>query len=384
MPVIKYAKERGYYVITCDNRPDNPGHKFSDKYFNVSTTDLDGVLRVASENKIDGILAYASDPAVRAAGYVSGELGLPGNPFDAVNILGIKSIYRRFLKENNFNHPDFIVIKDCEFSSSMLDKMHFPLMVKPTDSAGSRGVTKVNSLKEVPDAIKTALSFSRNKEMVIEEFIDKKGHQIGGEAYVYKGELVMMCLGDQQVNTSSEYKYVPMGMIFPAELKNDEREFIKSELQRLVTASGFKTGALNLEIMRKVDGKIYLMEIGPRSGGNLLPELMRYTNGFNVAGHSVEHALGNEVAPKKAFNIADGFYSYFAVHAQKKGIFNGINTDPALKKCIIEEHIFFEKGKEYEEFRHSGYVIGIWLLKFPSKKEAENFFKDPYRFYKLV
>jgi len=384
IPVIKYAKDHGYYVITCDNRPENPGHKLSDKFVNVSTIDLDGVLHVARENKVDGILAYASDPAAPTAGYVSEKLGLPGNSYEAMNILGVKSKYRRFLKENKFNHPKFIVAKNGSYEDGELETLRFPLMVKPADGAGSKGVTKIENVEEISSAIKTALSFSRNKEIVIEEVINKVGHQIGGEAYVYKGEVVMMCLGDQKVNAESTYKYVPIGMTFPAQLEKHEVELIRTELTRLLAASGFGTGALNLEIMRTADRKFYFMEIGPRSGGNLLPELMRYTCGFDVADYSVEHALGNDVIPPKALNTDKGFHAYFAVHSQKKGVFNGLEKDPLLDKWIVEEHIFFDRGQEYDIFKHSGYVIGIWLLRFPDKQSADGFFKNPYSFYRLL
>ena len=84
IPIIKLAKEMGLYVITCDYAPENPGHKYADEYHNVSTTDVDGVLELAKELKIDGIVAYASDPAAPTAAYVAEKLGLPGNPYESV------------------------------------------------------------------------------------------------------------------------------------------------------------------------------------------------------------------------------------------------------------------------------------------------------------
>ncbi|MFA5015601.1 MAG: ATP-grasp domain-containing protein [Actinomycetota bacterium] len=383
IPVIKYAKEHGYFVITCDNRPDNPGHKIADKYINVSTTDMEGVLKIATENKIDGILAYASDPAAQTAGYVSEMLGLPGNSYDTVKTLGIKSEYRQFLKKNDFNYPNFVVLKDGEYKAGAIKELKYPLIVKPSDSAGSKGVSRVKHQEEIPAAIGKALPFSRNKEIIIEEYVQKVGPQIGGEAYAYKGKLVMMCLGDQKVNDKSEYIYVPIGMTFPAQIEKEENKLIKTELQRIISLSDFQTGALNLEIMRTAKNKIYIMEIGPRSGGNLLPELMNYTCDYNVAGLSVEHAIGNDVVSPKVFDIKEGYYAYYAIHSQKKGIFNGLEKSSLANSWIIEEQIFYDIGQEYNIFKHSGYVIGIWLLRFSSKKDMDMFFNSPCEYYNI-
>ena len=384
IPVIRYAKNQGYFVITCDNRPENPGHRLSDRYVNVSTTDLDGILNVGIEHGIDGILAYASDPAAPAAGYVADRLGLPGNSYDSINILGLKSRYRRFQEEHNLNHPNFRVVRADQYHANLLDGLQFPLIVKPVDSAGSKGVTSVDRLDQVPAAIEAALQFSRSREVIAEEVVRKIGHQIGGEAYVYKGELVMMCLGDQQVNPASAYRYVPTGMTFPADLDSAEREILRNELSRHLALSGFQTGALNLEIMKTAGGKFIFMEIGPRSGGNLLPELMPYACGFDEAGYSVEHALGNDVVPPRAFDAETGFHAYFAIHARQKGIFRGLEKNPVLESWILEEHIFLEIGQEYDAFKHSGYVIGIWLMRFHEQREMSEFFAHPYDFYRLV
>jgi biotin carboxylase len=384
IPVIKYAKEQGYYVITCDNIPDNPGHTLSDQYVNVSTTDLDGILKVANDNEIDGILAYASHPAAAAAGYVSDKLGLPGNSIDAVNTLALKSNYRRFQEENGLHHPKFRTTKSCGYKDSLLEDLQFPLMVKPVDSSGSKGVTQVDRLVDMSEAVKTAASFSGRGEIIIEEVVRKVGHQIGGEAYVYKGELTMMCLGDQQVNTDSAYRYVPVGMTFPAALDRTEKEVLRAELSRLLRLSGFRTGALNLEIMKTADNNFVFMEIGPRSGGNLLPELMRQVCGFDEAGISVEHAIGNDVIPPRVFDTANGFHAYFAIHARNKGVYRGLEKDPRLDSWIVAEHMFSKAGQEYDVFKHSGCVMGIWLMRFPDESVMDEFFHDPYRFYRLV
>ena len=89
---IKEAKQLGYYVITADYLPSNPGHQFADEYHNISTTDKDAVLRLATELKVDGVVAYASDPAAPTAAYVCEKLGLPTSPYKSVEILSNKDL----------------------------------------------------------------------------------------------------------------------------------------------------------------------------------------------------------------------------------------------------------------------------------------------------
>ena len=101
VPAIKYAKSQGYHVITCDYLPGNPGHKWADEYYNVSTTDKEKVLELARSLHVDGILCFASDPAAPTAAYVSEKLGLPGNPYDKIVLLGEKHLWREFLRKND-------------------------------------------------------------------------------------------------------------------------------------------------------------------------------------------------------------------------------------------------------------------------------------------
>ena len=105
MPPILYAVEQGYYVITCDYIPENPGHELAHEWYNVSTTDKEAILALAQKLKIDGIVAYASDPAAPTQAYVAEKMGLPGNPYKSVLILARKDLFRDFLAKNDFLVP---------------------------------------------------------------------------------------------------------------------------------------------------------------------------------------------------------------------------------------------------------------------------------------
>ena len=149
LPVIKAAHEQGYYVITADYLPDNIAHQYSDEYVNVSIIDKEAVLKVAREKEIDGIMSFGVDPGVIAASYVQNQMGLPSfGPFESVDILQHKDKFRAFLTEHGFNVPwAFGFSSEAEAWKSK-DKFTYPLIVKPTDSAGSKGCTRVDDEDE--------------------------------------------------------------------------------------------------------------------------------------------------------------------------------------------------------------------------------------------
>ena len=187
---IETAKRLGYYTVLCDYLPDNPGQYEVDKFYLLSTTDKDAVLEVAKDEKIDGVIAYASDPAAPTAAYIAEKMGLSGNPYKSVDILCNKDKFRKFLKENGFCTPN---AKGYTTSGSALidlksGKFQFPIIVKPVDSSGSKGVTVLYDLEGIDKAFEFALSFSRRRRVIIEEYIEKKHpYLIGGYIVVLKG-----------------------------------------------------------------------------------------------------------------------------------------------------------------------------------------------------
>lgn len=180
LPVIKIAHECGYYVITADYLPNNIAHKFSDEYVNVNIIDKDTVLSIAQEKMIDGILSFAVDPGVVTAAYVAEKMNLPFPcSYEVACILQDKSKFREFLSKNGFNSPWMRSYSRIEEAIAESETFVYPLIVKPVDSAGSKGVSKVRNLEDLETAIIGALSESHCGRFIIEEFIEKKDIQLG-------------------------------------------------------------------------------------------------------------------------------------------------------------------------------------------------------------
>jgi biotin carboxylase len=362
VPAIKHAKSRGHYVITCDYLPDNPGHAFSDEYHNVSTTDEAQVLDLAQRLGIDGIVAYASDPAAPTAALVGNELGLPSNPYDSVNVLTQKDLFRTFLANNGFNSPKHISFTNVNDANNHVITKTFPLVVKPVDSSGSKGVTVIRSADELATAYELANSFSRAKRVIIEEFVPKQEYQIAGDGFVQEGVLTFRCFANEHFRTTGN-NLVPIGESFPSLFPEYVLSNVHKEIQRLLTLLEIRTGALNFDIRIDDAGKIWLMEIGPRNGGNLIPEVIQLATGVNLIQYTVDAALG---LPLDRLSIPDNVrcYSCYMIHSEEDGVFDCLDVDRTLRSCIEETSLWVRPGDSVNRFEGSHNTLGTMILKF--------------------
>lgn len=373
IPVINYAKSNGFFVITCDYLPGNPGHKLSDKYYNISTTDKDAILDIAINENVVGVIAFASDPAAPTAAYVNEKLGVWGTSYDSVLVLSEKDLWRKFLSENKFNSPKAYSFNNiCDLNEF---KFNYPVMIKPTDSSGSKGVRKVNSYEELQVAIDYAKQFSRNSRLIIEEYVSKVGCQIGGDAYIGNNEIDFICLGDQQVDNKVNV-YVPCGMIFPSSCSDNIKNKIVGEINRLAKLLDLKNLIINIEVMVDSNQDIYLMEIGPRSGGNFIHKAIYELMNIDLARVAVESLCMNESTISfEMINKSRNYTCYYALHAGEVGKITDFSI--VKKELLIEDILFNDIGDEVSAFNGSNSTVGILIYKSKNKENIMDLFSFP-------
>ncbi len=367
IPPIKYAKEQGHYVITCDYLPDNPGHVYADEYYNVSTTDKEAVLKLATELKVDGIVAYASDPAAPTQAYVANRLGLPSNPYKSVEILARKDYFRDFLTKHNFLVPKSKSFYNLKEAYDWFDELKKPIIVKPVDSSGSKGVTKIETRDELAEAFSYALEFSREKKVVLEEFFVRDGYQVAGDGFVVDGKLVFRCWANEHFDKLCN-PYVPIGESFPSIMSEYTLKQAQSETQRLLDLLGMKQGALNFDFHYNSKGDFSFLELGPRNGGNLIPEVIKYATGVDLVKYTVDSALGLDCS-ELTMKPTKGFYSSYMLHAIEDGTVQEIWYSDEIKRNIIEENIFVKIGDKVKKFDGSHQTLGTMIMKFESNEE---------------
>jgi len=371
LPVIKAAHKQGYYVITADYLPDNIAHKYSDEYVNVSIIDKEAVLKVAQEKKIDGIMSFGVDPGVIAASYVQNKMGLPSfGPFESVEILQNKDKFRAFLAANGFNVPKAKGFTCKEDALQDLSWYEFPVIVKPTDSAGSKGVSRVDNVAQLPAALDYAFSHSISKHIIVEEFIEKQGCSSDTDSMSIDGKLAFVSFNAQRFDEGAVNPYTPAAYSWPSTFTKEQEEYLTSEIQRLITLLGLKTSVYNIETRIGTNGKPYIMELTPRGGGNRLCEMLRYATGVDMITAITRAMVGDPInnIVQEPYN---GHWAEIILHTDKSGIFDHLEISKELPAEVVEEDLWVKNGDKVESFEGANNAIGTLVLNFNNKELLE-------------
>lgn len=384
LPVIKAAHEQGYYVITADYLPDNIAHRYSDEYVNVSIIDKEAVLKVAREKQIDGIMSFGVDPGVVTAAYVAEQMGLPCfGPYESVEILQNKDRFRTFLMQNGFNVPWAFGFASVEEALSAKSEFGYPLIVKPTDSAGSKGVTRVDDENGLLPALLYAREHSIKGNVIVEEFLEKKGCSSDTDSYSYNGTLRFVSFNAQRFDVNAANPYTPAAHSWPSTFSKAEESYLTGEIQRLLTLLGMKTAVYNIETRVGVNGKPYIMELTPRGGGNRLCEMLRYATGVDLIAAVTRAVVGDEpqAIEQKPYN---GHWAEIILHADKDGKFAGLQIDPSLHAEVVERDLWVKPGDEVHGFEGANDAIGTLVLRFDDAAEMEKAISNQKSWLKVV
>lgn len=369
LPVIREAKDLGCRVVTCDYLPNNSAHRYSDAYANVSIVDREAVLALAEELQIDGIMSFACDPGVVTAAYVAEKLGLPNvGPYESVALLQDKGRFRRFLEENGFPVPHS---RSCaSLEEALAGELRYPLMVKPVDCAGSKGVSRVDAPEELPGAFSHAKSFSRAGRVILEDYIESLGFPSDTECFTLDGELRFVSYNNQYFDPKANNPYAPAGFTWPSFMPESAQRDLTAQLRRLLGLLHMGTAVYNVECRLGLDGTAYLMEVSPRGGGNRLCEMLQYTTGVNLIRAAVQAALGLPVdAPEMP--VYTGHWSYVALHSYERGVFQGLDLSPEARAALVEEDLWVSPGEQVEAFTGANKTIGTLVLNWPDQASRD-------------
>ena len=385
LPVIEAAHRHDIHVITVDYLPDNIAHRYSDEYHNVSILDKEAVLRLAQNLEIDGIMSFAVDPGVVTAAYVAEKMGLPFQcSYEAACILQDKARFRKFLTDNGFNVPTAKGYSQSDDALADVDIFHWPVIVKPVDSAGSKGVTRVDNPEDLPTAIDHALKNSPSRHFIIEDFLEKQGFSSGIECFAVAGKALYNAFYDQIFDNEAINPYTPSGERWPSVMPEHNQQELKNELQRLFTLLGVDSGIFNVECRVCTNGKAYIMEVSPRAGGNRLAEMLNYAADVDIIEAETCHAVGLPLPAIHEPNYR-GCYAITVLHAQHDGRFQELRIDPDFEaRHIIERDLWAEPGDKVTRFSGANQSLGTLFLRFDSVSEADEALQNSNRFFQIV
>ena len=258
-PGIRKAVELGHYVISVDDRPESIGHRFSHEYLNCSTVEREKLADHAEALGIDGICTFSSDVAVPSVGYVCDRLALPGVSFAVAQGMSTKHRFREAQARAGLPHPAFLAARSLDDLQSLQRELHFPVVFKPVDSSGSRGVRVLHhaSSHGVAEAFAFAKSFSSSGTVCVEEFIG--GPEFGGDAILLDGELVFAAITEKHLEA-----FVVTGHCFPSTLAREDQDRVRKTLADCCRAIGYSRGPLNFDVKVEPERVVVLEMSAPQ------------------------------------------------------------------------------------------------------------------------
>lgn len=290
-PIVVKAKEMGLYTI-CFAWADGAVCKdIADKFYPISIVEKEQILSICQEEKIKGICTIASDVAAPTVAFVAGKMSLVGNSYETAVRANNKFLMRNAFSKAGVPCPAYCIVTSSE---NLKIDFHYPIIVKPTDRSGSLGVTKVEKYDDLSSAVENALNCSFKHEAIVEEYIE--GREISVEFISYKGKHFPLQITDK-VTTNAPH-FVELEHHQPAELSNEEYDSIYTLTKKALDALGVTNGASHSEYKITKDGRIVVMEIGARMGGDFIgSDLVQLSTGYDFLKGVIDVALGTFTEP---------------------------------------------------------------------------------------
>jgi biotin carboxylase len=354
VPGIRKAVALGHYVISVDDRPHNIGHRFSHQYLNCSTTEWERLAQEAETLAIDGVCTFSSDVAMPSVGYICDWLSLPGVSFATARRMSTKHQFRDAQQQANLPHPGFLAGKSPDDLLPRIGALRFPVVVKPVDSSGSRGVRLIqqHSAPEFENAFSFAQHFSASGVVCVEEFVE--GKEFGGDGILIEGEFAFVEITEKHLEG-----FVVIGHSLPAGLSHDDRRRIQAALEDCCRAVGYAEGPLNFDV-KLTPERVVVLEMSARNGGNGIPAVIERATGVDVEGATIRLALGELHAPPQAGEKVRGAAS-FVFGSRTRGRLRKINEFAQVKTTVpelIELNVIVGPDDAVEPFEHNGNLIG--------------------------
>lgn len=304
LPAVKKAQEMGLYVICFAWKEGAVCKDVADKFYPISIIDKEQILKVCQKEHINGITTISSDTAVLTVNYVASKMGLISNPNEYTATTTNKFLMRNCFIKNNVPSPIFFKVASTDDIVKIKD-VNYPLIVKPTDRSGSRGVEKVNNEDELKQAIERAIGESFSKEAIVEEFVD--GREISVESISFNGKHHILQITDK-VTTGSPY-FVELAHHQPSNLPEETKSKIKQIVLNALDALHIKYGASHSELKISENGDIKVIEIGARMGGDFIgSDLVKLSTGYDFLQGVIEVAMGKFHEPQIKEHNFSGVY----------------------------------------------------------------------------
>jgi biotin carboxylase len=348
LPLVLRCKEMGHQTICFAWEEGAVCKDVADSFYPISILDKEAVLKKCRELGIEGIATIATDIAVPTVSYVGEKLGLIANSYASALASTNKTLMRKRFLQSEVKSPRFIEVNPGD--QAFFVNFDFPMMVKPVDRSGSRGVSKVNNALELGAAIRVACNISFAKKCIIEEYIE--GVEVSVESISWKGKHHILAITDK-VTTNAPY-FVEIAHHQPSRLEPALLEKIKKETVAVLDALSIDYGAGHSEFKITKGGDVYVIEVGARMGGDFIgSHLVKLSTGYDFLAGVIEVAMNNFNSPVfQNCKVNSGVY-FLCKETEKIKVFFDQRNDFDVEK-LVQNSILKNIRNSNER---SGYLI---------------------------
>jgi biotin carboxylase len=356
--LILKLKGRGYYTILVDYY-ENPIAKYAaDKHIRVSTLDKDKVLEISRDNRADIVISTCIDQANVTACYVAKKLGLsmPYSYDIAVNVTN-KVLMKKIMHENNIPTANYYHINKIDDYNDV--SLTFPIIIKPADNNSSKGVRKINANdKNIMKYMETALAFSRNGEVIIEEY--KEGKEIGIDCIIKDSEAhIIMTRERRKIHSNNDAVQQIYGSFWPGNISEKNIKNLETIAQKITEAFHLDNTPLMIQAVINED-EINIIEFAPRIGGAENYRIIKMLTGYDIIDAAIDSFLNYPISLN--CNSSDGFISDNYIYARPK-YFGNLVVNDSVKHIIEYYNIYKHKGAEIGAEISSNNRVGVFTVK---------------------
>lgn len=366
MPFILAAKKLGYYVITTNNRPDYSGHRWGDEYVYADFSDYDRMIELCKQLNIDAISWATSDACALVACYIGEKLGLKGHDtFENGQIIHLKDKFKEFATKYDIKTPRSYYFENSDDAKNHASNEMFPLIVKPVDLAGGKGVSVAYSMEDYIRAVDFAFEKSFKKRIVVEPFIEGTLHSLN--TFIVDQKVRAYCTANDY---SYKNKYMTNSGISPADNWQKAIKVLIPETEKIAKSLGLVDGQLHMQYIMR-NGEPFIIEMMRRNIGNFWSSMINDAAGVNWAEWCIRAEAGLDCHSIPYNKEPQGFYGYHMIQADKNGILKNIEIDPEFQKYVYQTIMWENQGHEITDFMYE--KLGNILFHFDTEIEKEKY-----------
>lgn len=373
LPLIKGAKELGYYVITTGTNIDGLGHKEADKYVMGDYSDKEFVYQLAKKEKVDAIISGCNDFAYLSTAYACEKLGLPGHDsYEKARMIHHKDSFRRLTSSLGIRTPKAMSCANEEELRMTCNVIRYPLVVKPVDLTGGKGVLICHNELEAEMAYHKAKDVTKEIHVIVEEYISGTNH--GASVLLKDGKVVFGFVDNEQYYLN---KYLVSGACFPSDVTQYTMVKLFKDIEKVADALQLVDGLFHTQFIVEDNGEPVMIDPCRRAPGDLYILLVKYATGVDYPVEILKAECGECL--KEQYDVSYRNIARECIMTNCSGIYKGIHYNDSFKESIFEQIIWAQESEIIQDYQT--YKAGIVFFEYDT---SEKLYKKVEKFHDLV